>query len=400
MDRTDQLIDELIKGKDAKQIVGEGGLLSELSKRLIERALAGELTTHLGYEKHERRTTSNARNGHFKKTIKGDQGVLEIQVPRDREGTFEPKIIKKGQTRMDGFDEKILSLYSRGMTTREIQGHLEEIYGVDISPALVSNVTNEVMAEVHEWQNRPLDAVYPVVYFDALRIKSREEGRILNKAVYLALGINMEGHKELLGLWIQNTEGAKFWLGILTELENRGLHDIFVACVDGLTGFPEAIRTVFPLARVQLCIVHMTRNSLNYVSYKERKAVADDLKPVYRAATAEQARCNLQAFATKWDKKYPTISRTWNRHWEDLSTFFDYPEDIRRILYTTNPMESVNAALRKVTKNRSVFPNDDAVRKMFYLAIQKVSKKWTMPIRNWKAALSRFVILYEDRIPF
>ena len=402
MNFDDKLIDQLLQDYEKPEdLMGEKGILKELTKRLLERALSVEMDHHLGYRKNapEGRNKGNSRNGYTNKRVKGDFGEVGIKTPRDREGSFQPQIIEKRQTRFDGFDDKIISLYSRGLSTREIQGHLAEIYGVEISPQLVTNVTAEVMDDVKQWQNRPLDAVYPIVYFDAMRVKIRDEGRVLNKSVYLSMGINMDGKKELLGLWIQQTEGAKFWLNILTELKNRGIKDVFVACVDGLTGFPEAIRAAYPDTDVQLCIVHMVRNSLNYASWKDRKAIAGDLRKIYTQPTAEQAKSMLDDFAEKWDSKYMAISRSWSNHWPDLVTFFAYPEQIRKVLYTTNPMESINASFRKVIKNRRVFPNDEAVRKIFYLAMQKIATKWSMPIHDWKLALNHFLILFGDRVP-
>jgi len=322
-----------------------------------------------------------------------------LNVPRDRNGEFDPKIVKKRQKRFDGFDEKIISLYSRGITTREIQGHLEEIYGVEVSPTLISDVTNAVIGEVKEWQARPLESIYPIVYFDAIVVKSREDGRVRNKSVYLALGVNIEGQKELLGLWMANTEGAKFWLNIITELKNRGVEDILIACVDGLKGFPDAIGAVLPETQVQLCIVHMVRNSLKYVAWKDRKKVATDLKAVYNAITIDQAELKLDEFSSKWDDKYPTISKSWKTHWENIIPIFDYPEDIRKAIYTTNAIESLNRSLRKIIKTKGAFPNDDAVYKILYLALRNASKKWTMPIRNWHAAINRFAIAFEGRVP-
>ena len=398
----DQLIDQLLEGYEKPEdLIGEKGILKQLTKRLLERALSAEMDHHLGYKKNavEGRNTGNSRNGHTAKRVKGDFGEIDIHSPRDRMGSFQPQILEKRQTRFNGFDDKIISLYSRGLSTREIQGHLADIYGVDVSPTLISDITSAVMDDVRQWQNRPLDGVYPIVYFDAMRVKIRAEGRVLNKSVYLAMGINREGRKELLGMWIQQTEGAKFWLNILTELKSRGVKDFFVACIDGLSGFPEAIRTAFPNTQIQLCIVHMVRNSLKYVSWKNRKAVAADLRNIYTQPTAEQARAMLEVFAKKWDSKYAAISQSWVRHWPDLVTFFDYPEQIRKVLYTTNPMESINATFRKVIKTRRVFPNDDAVRKIFYLALNKISTKWSMPIRDWKSALNHFLILFGDRLP-
>jgi len=397
-----EIIDELLKDyKNPEDLLGDQGLLKQLTKSLLERALEAEITDHLGYEKHSTsgRKTGNSRNGHSDKTVTGDSGKIPLKIPRDRRSSFEPKIIPKGQRRFDGFDDKIISLYARGMTTREIQGHLEEIYGIEVSPTLISNVTNAVIEEVKAWQSRPLDAVYPIVYFDAIVVKSRDDGQVRNKSVYLALGVDLEGQKELLGLWIANTEGAKFWLNIITELKNRGVNDIFIACVDGLQGFPEAIETVFPDCQVQLCIVHMVRNSLKYVSWKDRKAIAKDLKAIYSSATSEEAELTLGDFSKKWDQKYPTISKQWLRHWEHVIPLFSYPADIRKAIYTTNAIESLNRSLRKIIKNKGAFPNDESIFKILYLALDKASKKWTMPIRNWKAAMNRFAILFEDRIP-
>ena len=388
---TDQMIDEMLKEYEKPEdLIGKEGILKELTKRLLERALEGEMSAHLGYEKHVKGSEKrdNSRNGHSSKTVKGDFGEVDLKVPRDRQSEFEPRIVAKGQTRFTGFDEKIISMYARGMTTREIQGHLEEIYQVEVSPTLISNVTGAVWEEVKAWQARPLDPIYPIVFFDALRGKVRDEGQIKNKAVYLALGVNMDGQKELLGLWLAENEGAKFWLGVLTEINNRGVKDIFIACVDGLKGFPESMETVFPQTKVQLCLVHMVRHSLRYVSFKERKAVAADLKEIYRAATPDEASINLTAFAEKWDKKYPVISLSWRRNWPAITPFFDYPPEIRKVIYTTNAIESMNRSLRKVSKNRGAFPNDEALIKLFYLAIRNISKKWTMPIRNWGAAMN------------
>jgi transposase-like protein len=397
-----ELIDELLKDyKNPEDLMGEGGIFKQLTKALIERCLTAELDTHLEEEKQEAEPTSpkNRRNGHSKKTIKGEFGKAEIAVPRDRNGEFEPIIVQKGQTRFNGFDDKILSLYARGMTTRDIQDQLQDLYGVEMSHALISNVTEAVEAERKAWQNRSLDAVYPIVFLDALMVKVRHEGRVINKAVHLALGVNLEGKKELLGIWMTQNESSKFWLSVVTELHNRGVKDIFIACVDGLTGFPEAIETVFPQTRVQLCIVHLVRNSLSYVSYKDRKAVAADLKLVYAAATESEAEQALVDFAERWDKQYPTISKSWLNHWQQVIPFFAFPADIRKAIYTTNAIESMNMTLRKVLRNHRSFPTDESVMKVIYLAIQNISKKWTMPIRDWKAALNRFAIEFDDRFP-
>jgi putative transposase len=398
----DHLIDELLSDYEKPEdLLGEHGILKDLTKRLLERALEGEMSAHLGYEKHGApagKKQKNTRNGHSQKNLKGDFGELALKVPRDRQSAFDPQIVRKGQTRFTGFDDKIISMYARGMTTREIQGHLEEIYQVEVSPALISNVTAAVMDEVKAWQARPLDPIYPIVYFDALRGKVRDDGHIKNKAVYLALGIGMDGRKELLGLWIAENEGAKFWLAVLTELNNRGVKDIFITCVDGLKGFPEAVESVFPQTKVQLCIVHMVRHSLKYVSFKDRRAVASDLKEIYRSATKDEASLKLLEFAEKWDGQYPSISKSWQRNWEAIIPFFDYPPEIRKVIYTTNAIESLNRSLRKISKNRGVFPNDDSLIKLFYLALKNISKKWTMPIRNWTAAMNRFAIEFEERL--
>lgn len=398
-----ELLDRLFadfKYTKPEDLIGENGLLKQLTKGLLERALRAELTDHLGHEKHGVIVTKggNARNGKSAKTIKGEFGKMPIEVPRDRDATFAPVIIPKGQTRFTGFDDKIISLYARGMTTREIQGHLEDIYGVDVSPSLISSVTDAVAEEVKIWQNRPLDALYPIVYMDAVRVKVRDNGHVSNKAVYLALGVTTDGIKEVLGMWVAENEGAKFWLQIVTELQNRGVEDIFIACVDGLKGFPEAIETVFPRTQVQLCLVHMVRHSLKYVSWKQRKEVAADLKTIYQAPTAEQAEMNLSAFEVKWDKTHPSIGQSWRRNWEHITPFFAYPPEIRKVIYTTNAIESLNMSLRKVTKNRGSFPNDAAMFKLLYLALNNIAKKWTMPIRDWKAALNRFSIQFEGRM--
>jgi len=397
-----KLIDNLLKDyKTPEDILGENGLLKQLTKAVLERAMRAELTEHLGYEPHDSAgdNSGNSRNGKSRKTLKGDFGELPLEVPRDRDSSFEPKIVPKGQTRFDGFDDKILSLYARGMTTREIQAHLEEIYRVEVSPALISSVTDAVIEEVKVWQNRPLDALYPILYLDALQVKVRDGAHIRNKAIYLVIGVNLSGIKEVLGLWVAQTEGAKLWLQIVTELKNRGVADIFIACVDGLKGFPEAIETVFPQAQVQLCVVHLVRHSLNYVGWKQRKEVAAGLQTIYRAATREEAERRLDEFSEKWDTQFPTISRSWRSNWERVTPFFAYPADIRKVIYTTNAIESVNMSLRKIIKNRGSFPTDEAALKLLYLALQNIARKWTMPIKEWKAALNRFAIIFEDRMP-
>jgi len=393
----DELIGEL---KNPEEFYGKGGLIETLTKAITERVLEGELTHHLGYPKNSPagNNSGNSRNGKTNKTVKGKNGDLDLEIPRDRNSSFEPQLIEKRQKRFDGFDEKIISLYARGMTTRDIQAQLEELYGVEISPSFISTVTDAIMPEVRAWQNRPLEPLYPVVFLDAIRIKSRSDGVVQNMAVYLALGINVDGLKEVLGMWIAKTEGAKFWLSVLTDLKNRGLQDIFIATVDGLKGFPDAIETVYPQTQVQLCIVHMIRNSLKYVSWKQRKEMATDLKTIYRADTVALAEENLDLFAQKWNATHPTVSKSWYANWERLIPFFDYPKQIRRVIYTTNAIESMNMSLRKVTKNRGSFPTDDAVFKLLYLALMNITKKWSMPIQHWKQAMNHFAILFEDRM--
>ena len=386
--------EELLSGlladyKKPEDLIGENGLLKQLTKLLVERALDAELTEHLGHDRHESvaNPTGNTRNGKSKKTLKGEFGELPIDIPRDRHGSFEPQLIPKHQTRWNGFDDKIISLYARGMTVREIQAHLQEMYGTEVSPSLISSVTDAVSEEVKAWQARPLDPIYPIVYLDCIHVKVRE-GAVRVKAVYLAIGITMQGNKEVLGLWLAQTEGAKFWLQVVTELRNRGVQDIFIACVDGLKGFPAAIEAVFPRTVVQLCIVHMVRHSLNYVSWKRRKEVAADLRHIYQAATAQEAEQRLGEFEARWDEEYLPIGQSWRRNWSRLTPFFDYPPEIRKVIYTTNAIESVNMSLRKLTKNRGSFPSDEALLKLFYLALRNISLKWSMPIRDWKAALT------------
>ncbi len=398
---SDKLIDQLLEGCDSPDdILGEAGLLKQLTKKVAERALNAEMEQHLGYAKHapEGKNSGNSRNGKSSKKVRSVHGEIELDIPRDRSGSFEPKLIKKGEKQLNGFDDRIISLYARGMTTRDIQAHFEESYGVEVSPTFISQVTNEVMDEVKQWQQRPLDALYPVVYLDCLVVRSRDSGAVQNKSVYLALGINTDGEKELLGLWMAQTEGAKFWLSVMNELKNRGVQDIFIACCDGLKGFPEAIEAVYPKTQVQLCIVHQIRHSLRYVNWKQRKVIAADLKRIYGAATLAEAELALAEFAEKWDDQHPTISLSWRNNWARMSVFFDYPPEIRKVIYTTNAIESLNASLRKITKTRRSFPTDDSVMKILYLALHQISKKWTMPIRDWKAAMSQFMIMYSDRV--
>jgi putative transposase len=395
-----ELIDELLKDyQRPEDVIGENGLLKQLTKALLERAMSAELTNHLGYEKSDPvgYNSGNSRNGFTSKTLKGDFGEMVIETPRDRNGSFEPQIVKKHQTRFDGFDDKILSMYARGMTTREIQGHLTEMYGVDVSPTLISEVTDGVMEEVKAWQNRPLEPVYGIVYLDALYVKMRHEGRVENRAVYVAIGIGLDGQKDVLGLWSSSNEGAKFWLGVLTELRNRGVKEILIACVDGLKGFPQAIENVFPQAVVQLCIVHLVRASLNYVNWKERKLVAADLKEIYRAATAAQAEMELNAFQARWGSKYQAIGKLWKENWARVVPFFEFPAEVRKVIYTTNAVESLHMSLRKIIKTRGSFPSEEAAIKLIYLALRNVIQKWDT-VQGWKQALNHFQMLWGDRI--
>ena len=386
--------------KDLKTPEDLSQLSAFLTKLTVEAALKGEMNHHLGYDKHNPtgHHSGNSRNGYSVKKLKGEHGVIDLQTPRDRNATFEPQLIKKGQTRITGMDEQILCLYAKGMSTRDIVAAFEEMYGADISAGLVSQVTNSVMEKVIEWQSRPLDPVYPIVYMDCIVLKIRQDKRVINKAIYLALGVNIEGHKELLGMWISENEGAKFWLSVLTDLQNRGLQHLLIACVDGLKGFPDAINSTFPDAKIQLCIVHMVRNSLKFVPWKDYKAVTSDLKSIYQSITEQEASMELDRFAEKWDGKYPQISKSWRSNWENLITIFDYPQDIRMVIYTTNAIESLNSVIRKSVKTRKVFPNDDAALKVIFLAIESASKKWTMPIRDWKPALNRFMIEFEEQL--
>ena len=395
-----EVLDELIKDyKKPEDLIGETGLLKQLTKALLERAMNAELTQHLGYEKYDPAgyNSGNSRNGTTPKTVQGDFGAMVVETPRDRNGSFEPQILPKHQTRFEGFDDKILSMYARGMTTREIQGHLREMYGVDVSATLVSDVTDAVLDEVRAWQNRPLEPIYGIVFLDALYVKMRHEGRVENRAVYVALGVDLEGRKEVLGLWTSGNEGAKFWLGVLTELKNRGVRDVLIACVDGLKGFPQAIESVFPETRIQLCIVHLVRASLNYVNWKERKRVAADLKAIYRATTAIQAELELTEFMARWGNKYQAIGKLWKENWERVIPFFEFPADVRRVIYTTNAVESLHMSLRKVTKTRGSFPSEEAAMKLLYLALRNVSAKWDA-IQHWRQALNHFQMIWGERI--
>ena len=403
-DILDQILDTIdFRGLTQDEVAGKDGLIKQLTGKILQRALDAEMTDHLGYEKNSNDgdNSGNSRNGHSEKTVLLENQEATIEVPRDRNGTFEPVIVPKHQKRLPLFNDQIISLYARGMTDRKIQEHLEEIYNVEVSPDLISRVTNAVLEEVREWQNRPLEKSYAIVYLDALRVRGREDGKSCMKSVYVALGVNFEGQKEVFGLWIAENEGAKFWMAVLTELKNRGLQDILIACMDGLSGFPEAVRSIYPETRVQLCIVHMVRNSTKFVSYKDLKKVCADLKAVYSANTELAGREALEEFGKIWNAKYPMIYKSWDHHWDDLNEFFKYPPEIRRAIYTTNAVESLNYSLRQVTKNRSSFSTDDAILKILYLAIRNASKKWTMPIRDWGQALNQFAIEFgSERVPF
>lgn len=392
------IVSELVK--DIKTEKDLGALTQELVKLTVETALGAELAEHLGYEKHDPagRGTGNSRNGTTRKRLKGQHGEVMIEAPRDRNGTFDPQFVRKGQTRLTQMDDQILALYAKGMSTRDIVEAFQEMYGAEVSATLVSRVTERVIEQVTEWQNRPLEPLYPIVYLDCIVLKIRQNKRVVNKSLYLALGINLEGHKELLGLWLAETEGAKFWLSVLTELKNRGLTDILIACVDGLKGFPDAIQVEYPDTRIQLCIVHLVRNSLRYVAWKDYKAVTADLKRVYRSATEAEAGQALEDFEAAWGEKYPRIGKSWRSHWPHVITLFEYPPEIRKAIYTTNAIESLNSVIRKATQRRKLFPSDESALKVVFLAIQSASKKWTMPIHNWKAALNRFMIDFGDRV--
>jgi putative transposase len=394
------LLDHVIAHyKQPADLIGENGMLKQLTKAVFEAALNAEMNQHLGHSRHGTvgNASGNVRNGHSAKTISGDFGEVDIAIPRDRDASFAPLLLPKHQRRVSGFDERILSLYARGMSTREIAAHLQEMLGVEVSPTLISTITDTVADEVRAWQSRPLDRLYPILYLDCLMVKTREAGSAANRAIYLAIGVNTEGQKEVLGLWTAPAEGAKFWLSVATELKNRGVQDILIACVDGLKGFPEAIEAVYPDAEVQLCIVHLVRNSLNWVSWKERKEVAADLRPIYTAATVEEASTALGAFAAKWDQAYPQIAKSWRSHWARIIPLFAYAPEIRKVMYTTNAIESVNFSLRKLIKARASFPNDEAAIKLLYLGLRNISQRWTMPIHNWKQAMSQFMIRFDKQ---
>lgn len=397
----EKVVSEILSQSDPSEIFGKEGIFQEIKKQIVNKILEKEMESHIGYEKHSKNTkeSDNRRNGNYEKTLIDPEGrKLIVEVPRDREGEFEPQLIQKGVRRFEGFDDKVISLYARGMTIREIQGHLEELYATKVSSELISKVTDGILEEVTAWQNRALDSVYPIMYLDCIHVKARDNHVIINKAVYLAIGVNMEGKKELLGIWVGKNEGSKFWMQVVTELKNRGVEQIYVACVDGLKGFPEAINSIFPKTIVQLCIVHMVRNSVKYVSYKDLKSVTADLKAVYSAINEAEGLRELQNFAKKWDGKYPVIFDIWQRNWSGIAPFFSFPEDIRKAIYTTNAIESTNRQIRKIIKNKGVFPDDKSIQKIIFLALTNASKKWTMPIKNWAMALNQFAILCDTNL--
>jgi len=396
----EQLQADVAKSSSVNDLLGKDGAIKKLVKHLLEEMLGAELTGQLGYDKHDKESkkTENRRNGKSAKTLKSNFGNIAVDIPRDRKGEFDPVLIKKYPKDLGVIEEKILSMYAKGMSTRDIQSHIEDIYGIELSPTTISNITEKVLEKVSEWQSRPLARIYPIVYFDAIHFKVRQEGKVLTKAAYTALGIDSEGYKDLLGIWIGEAEGANFWLGVLTEMRNRGVEDIFIACVDGLKGFPEAIETVFPRAEVQLCVIHQIRNSLRYISYKHQKEFMKDLKLVYKASTEEAGRRQLDKLAEKWGGKYALAVNSWKNNWPRLSTYFKYPEEIRRIIYTTNIVEGLHRQLRKVTKTKTLFPHDDALRKILFMAFKDIEKKWNRPIAGWAFIISQFAIIFEERL--
>jgi transposase-like protein len=417
-DKAQQLASEI--ATQAKTVEDLNGVIKLMMKSALERMLDTELDVHLGRkrlpgsaadspkqvdetsaaEAPSKTRAKNRRNGHSHKTVQGDLGEIKLTTPRDRDGTFEPQLIPKHQRRLTGFSEKILALYAKGMTTRDIQEIVKELYDVDVSPTLISEITADLDAQVSSWRNRQLDPVWPIVYFDGIVVHVRSaNGRVLPQTMYVALGVNMQGHKELLGLWLNETEGAKFWLSCLTDLKNRGLKDIFIACIDGLSGFADALHAAYPEAKVQLCVVHLVRAALKYVVDKDSDAVVTDLKKIYQAATVLEAEQALEGFAQAWSDKYPTIVKQWRLKWSDIAAMFDFPPAIRKAIYTTNAIESVNSVIRKFTRNRKQYPNEESALKLVYLAIHEASKKWTMPIRNWREALNHFAIIFENRLP-
>jgi putative transposase len=398
---SDEVIDELLAGASSEEeIAGPGGLLAQLTKRLVERAMEVELTDHVGYEPHLEPAggAANQRNGTSPKTLITEHGKVQIDAPRDRDGSFEPRIVRKRQRRFVGFDDKILALYSRGLSTRDISAHLQEIYGVEVGRDLISRVTDAVIDDVREWAKRPLEDIYPIVFLDCMVIKVREGGSVQRRALYLALGVTLDGERDVLGMWFQETEGAKFWMQVLTDLKQRGVRDILIACVDGLTGFPDAIEAVFPKTTVQTCIVHLIRSSLRYVPRREREQVARDLRPIYTAKDADQAHAELETFDEKWGERFPVITQAWLNAWEHVTPFLAFPDEVRRVIYTTNAIEALNRQLRKAIKTKGSFPSEDSARKLVYLALQNAVPQWTRT-RNWTTALLAFKIHFGDRVP-
>ena len=398
---TPEIKKELDNCKDMNDLMGKNGLVKGLVANMMNYMLEGEMSDHLGYDKHERKsTTQNRRNGKKPKKISSDYGPMSIDVPQDRESEFEPKIIKKHQRSIDGFEDKILSLYASGMTTRDITEHIDELYGVELSPGFISNVTDKIMAQAKEWQSRPLSAVYAVVFFDAIHYKVRENSRVVSKAAYTVLGINLEGHKDILGIWIGENEGARFWTTVVNELKNRGVDDILIACMDGLKGLPDAIKSVYNEVEIQLCVIHMIRNSIKFIPHKHNKEFAYDLKQIYTAPSQISAEQELENLIQKWDEKYPLAVKPWVQNWDHLNTFFKFPHELKRMIYTTNAVESVHRGFRKMTKNKASFPTNDSLLKTLYLTSVKLSKKWTMPIHSWKTIISQLSIFFEGRLIF
>ncbi|MDN5366271.1 MAG: putative transposase [Thermacetogenium sp.] len=394
----DKTIKEL--ARECETVEDVHNMLKNLFKDTLQQIFEAEMDEHLGYKKHspEGNNTGNSRNGYSKKTIQTKLGKTEIEIPRDRNGEFEPRIIKKYQTTSNDLEDQIIAMYAKGMTTRDIEDHMRDIYGIDVSPVMVSKVTDKIMPMITEWQSRPLERVYPIIYLDAIFFKVRKDNRIINKAAYSVLGINMAGQKDILGIWIGENESASFWLGVCNDLKNRGVQDILIACKDGLSGFSEAINTVFPRTEIQLCIIHQIRNSLKYVPWKEQKELMADLKKVYQALTMEEAELAFKMFKEKWGKKHPVIIRSWEKNWLELTAYFKYPYEIRKLIYTTNIIEGYHRQLRKVTKTKTAYPTDDALKKIIYLATVEASKKWTVPIKEWKSCISQFAIHFSDRL--
>lgn len=395
-----QLEKDFSKAKSYEDLMGKDGVIKKLIKSSLENMLDAELSEHLGYDKHspEGHNSGNSRNGKTHKSIKTDEGMIDLEIPRDRNSSFDPVIVKKYEKTLGPIENKIISMYAKGMTTRDIQSHVEELYGLEITAATISRITDSIVVHAKEWQSRPLAEIYPIVFFDAIHYKVREEGKVLSKAAYTCLAIDIEGHKDMLGIWVGESEGANYWLGIITELKNRGVKDILIAAVDGLKGFPEAIESVFPGCEVQQCIIHQIRNTLKYIASKNQKEFMNDLKPVYKAPTEEAGLLALDKLEEKWGKKYPYPINSWRNNWNHLSVFFKYPEEIRTVIYTTNAVENLHRQFREVTKNRALFPNDDALIKMIYLAYRDISKKWTMPIRDWAFIFSQFTITFDKRL--